>query len=226
LDRKNRTTTHIRQQGFSIEQDEIQQMLNKLRTQVKKDDYCVFSGSLPLNCPQDLYNHLILTCKKNFARCVLDTSGVPLQEGIKARPYIIKPNLEELAFLLDDASLLNLDFIRPRYDIEILRQKVLNLINEEISHLLITLGENGALCISKSKTLYGNVRIEDAINTIGSGDSFLGGFLYGVSQNEELQTSFRYAIACGAANCLKKEPGFFELKDVSNLLSRVKIIEI
>src|SRR6185503_3214236 len=45
--------------------------------------------------PADYYAHLIRLAKKDNVQTVLDSSGEPFLEGLKAKPYLIKPNVRE-----------------------------------------------------------------------------------------------------------------------------------
>ena len=63
-------------------------------------DVVVLSGSLPKDWPDDTYRHLVEAAKKTGARVVLDASGAALVEGVKARPDVIKPNVEECEVLV------------------------------------------------------------------------------------------------------------------------------
>ena len=59
----------------------------------------VLAGSLPKGAPQDTYRVWTSACKKAGARVFLDADGALLAEGLKAAPYLIKPNDDELSRL-------------------------------------------------------------------------------------------------------------------------------
>jgi fructose-1-phosphate kinase PfkB-like protein len=68
--------------------------------------------------------------------------------------------------------------------------------------------------------------VEKVIDTVGSGDSFLAGFVLNYIKNIDLENCFKCAIACGAANTLVPGPGIFFKKDVEKLLKKVEITKI
>lgn len=63
-------------------------------------DTLVAAGSLPPGLAAYTYARLLAPCAARGVRCVLDASGEALRAGLAARPWLIKPNLAELAGLL------------------------------------------------------------------------------------------------------------------------------
>ena len=201
-------------------------MLKLLQTNVNKGDFVVFSGSIPSNVEYDIYFRLIDISKKIGSTSILDTNGVPLIKGIKAKPEIIKPNLLELSQILNNPEINKLVFSDIFKSCKLIVKKAKTLLNEELKIILVTLGENGAILIKDGITLYGNVKVENVIDTVGSGDSFLAGFALNYFEKKELYDCFKNAIACGAANTLIPGPGIFKLGDVKKIIKNVKIFEL
>ena len=222
----NKTTTHIREFGFHVNKSEAQELIQSIENSVKESDICVFCGSLPLNLEDDIYYRLIMSCNEKGASCVLDTSGKALLEGIKANPKIIKPNLVELSQIIDDPNLNRVDFSNIHIACKTIVRRAKPLLNNELEIVLTTLGDKGAILLTKEKILYGNVVVDKVIDTVGSGDSFLAGFVLNQAFNKDLIECFKCAIACGAANTLTLGPGIFHIEDVKRLLKKVEIKEI
>ena len=220
------TTTHIREIGFDLTDKNLENLTKKLKSNLKKNDICVFCGSIPPNIRSNIYFDLINLCKSKKAICVLDSNDQPLIEGIKSNPKIIKPNLLELSQVLNDPKLNELDFSNIKEAINVIIRKSKQLLNDELEIILVTLGNKGAILISNNLTLYGNVVVKNAIDPVGSGDSFLAGFILNYLKKMDLEVCFKCAIACGAANSLIPGPGIFNKKDVENLLKKVEIIKI
>lgn len=222
----NKTTTHIREMGFNVNAGELLLLIQSLENSVKEGDICVFCGSLPPNLEEDIYDKLITSCNEKGASCVLDTSGNALLEGIKANPKIIKPNLVELSQILKDPNLNRVDLSNIDNACKIIVERANLLLNNELEIVLITLGDKGAIFLSEDKVLYGNVIVDNVIDTVGSGDSFLAGFVLSYALNKDLKECFKHAIACGAANTLTLGPGIFHAEDVRRLLKKIEIKEI
>ena len=100
------------------------------------------------------------------------------------------------------------------------------LLNKDLKIILLTLGEKGAICLTESEAYYGNVKIENAIDTVGSGDAFLAGFIYKFLRGREIVECFKCAIASGAANTLIPGPGILKKEIVSELLKKVELVNL
>jgi len=222
-DPRNKTTTHIREKGFDVNEGELLNFYQTLQNNVEEGDICVFSGSLPSNLSNSIYFELINFCHKMGASCILDSSGDALIYGIKANPEIIKPNLVELSQILDKSELNTLDFQDIHETCITLFKNARTLLNEKLKIILITLGDKGALCETKDCHIYGNVKINHPIDTVGSGDSFLSGFITSFFLKKNITECFKMAIACGAANTLIPGPGFFKKQDVKDLYDKIKL---
>jgi sugar/nucleoside kinase (ribokinase family) len=63
---------------------------------------------------------------------------------------------------------------------------------------VIKLGAEGAMLQNSAKTIFASTLRVNVLDTIGAGDSFDAGFLYGYLNHWELEKSLRLATACGA----------------------------
>lgn len=224
IDPLNNTTTHIREKGFSVGSEGIERLKSLIKSKVKKNDYCVFGGSIPAGVNTDIYYDLIKLAKTEEAVCILDSSGPALTRGLDAKPDIIKPNLTELAQILEDTTLAQLKFNQPIKDANNIIQKAKTLRTEKLTLILITLGKKGAILLSKQNSYFGWINLnKEVIDTVGAGDSFLAGFLIPYSNGKDLKKCLKYAISTGAASCLKIGPGVFKKIDQEELLKDVKV---
>jgi 1-phosphofructokinase family hexose kinase len=215
------TTTHIREKGFKLHEKDIEILEDLIDINIEEGDIIVFSGSIPPNVKEDIYYDFINLCKSKDGITVLDTSTSALINGIKANPTIIKPNLLELSQILNKSELNNLDLSDYATACKILIKEARPLLNEDLKIILITLGENGAICLTKSEAFYGNVKIENVVDTVGSGDAFLAGFIFSFSSGKDNFESLKCAIASGAANTLIPGAGILKKEEVKELLKNV-----
>jgi len=222
----NKTTTHIRERGFQLNKNKIQEMKKILEKEIEKEDLYIFSGSIPPNMDDNIYYELIQLCKKKGAICALDSSGKALINGLKASPHIIKPNLIELSQILDLEEFKSLKFKKLEKDCHKIIKNTKPLLREGIEIILITLGSKGAIILTSKYASYGKIEIKNVIDTVGSGDSFLGGFLVKYIQGKSLEECFKYALAAGAANTQKYGPGIFDSDLVNQLINRIELIKI
>jgi sugar/nucleoside kinase (ribokinase family) len=76
-------------------------------------------------------------------------------------------------------------------------------LGSRVEALAIKLGAAGALGVSASqKVRVASIQVQ-VVDTVGAGDSFDAGFLYGYLHNWELERTLRFACACGALSTQK-----------------------
>ncbi len=174
------------------------------------------SGSLLKGIDPLLYNYLIEESHKQGIKFILDTSGKTLLSGIRAKPFLIKPNKEELEFVLNKKLETEVDIINAAKD----------LISRGAENVIVTLGSNGALFITADKIYRGTFPKVIVKNTVGSGDSTVGGFAYALSQDKPLVECFKLGLGCGTTNAMLDSTGTIDLKTLNDILLEIKIEEI
>ncbi|WP_107841023.1 1-phosphofructokinase [Metasolibacillus meyeri] len=208
--------TELLEQGPIVQAKEWQQMLTWIEQQAEQSDYFVLSGSLPKGLPAKTYATIIERLKKKGIRVVLDTSAEALFEGVQAIPYAIKPNEEELAQLLGKVIESEQDLIQAGERLRALG----------IEHICFSLGAKGALFINE----FGVFRVDapkiEVVNTVGSGDSFLGGLTYKLAQGATYSEAYKWAVACGSANASEKDIAKVHLHVVEDFVQKLKITKI
>ena len=72
-------------------------MIQKLDEKLNQGDILVLAGSIPAGISPDIYKELTIRYKEKGVKVFLDADGESFAEGIKASPYLIKPNIDELS---------------------------------------------------------------------------------------------------------------------------------
>ena len=150
---------------------------------------------------------MIETLQAKGERCVLDADGETLMEGIKARPFMIKPNEYELERLVG----------RPLKDEKEILQAARDLCAAGIGIVAVTLGGRGALVAASGEAYWLEAPPVDAKSKVGAGDSFIAGFLYDWAQAGTLETAARSGVAAGTAAVMKEGTHLFNLIDYEKL---------
>ncbi|URZ14945.1 1-phosphofructokinase [Clostridium felsineum] len=205
--------TEILEPGPEVTEEEQEEFYKVYEKLLCKSNIIVASGSAPRNVPKDVYKKLIERANRSDKKFLLDTSGDLLKEGIEAKPFLIKPNKDELEMLTGKAIVNEKDIID--------HIKILN--SRGIKCVIVSLGAGGSL-ISFNKKIY-KVFIPKvkAVNPVGSGDSLVGGFAVGLHRNYDIEKIIALASACGTANAMIKETGWVELNTVKDIMDKVKI---
>ena len=193
------------------------QKLEKIIEQLAQDvKLFVLSGSLPGDAPVASYRSLTEILKKYGCKVFLDTSGEALAEGLKAQPYAVKPNLEELEQIVGHSLDQEQDIIKA----------VEKLVEGGIAKVVVSLGQKGALLAAQKQLLRVRAPEIKASSTVGAGDALVAGLVYAELMEMSLAEQARWATAVAAASVAQPgtQPGKFE--EVTKLLPFIEIQEM
>jgi len=209
-------TTDLNEQGFYIQEEKLSQLKEMMHTMSRGSHFTVFSGSIPKGLPDSIYKELILEGTGD-TKAVLDADGELLTEGIKAGPYMIKPNLHELETAFG-VKLESTDKI-----ILFCRELIKNY---QIRLILVSMGAKGALLITEEECFYSSPVDVVVKSTVGAGDSMIAGMLFGIEQGLSLEEAFGYATACGTLAVTKEGTQSFSLEEVKQMYKKVIVTRI
>ena len=209
---KTETETEINCQGPKISKTEKEEFLDKIR-KIKSDDFVILSGSVPSNLGNDFYMTIIEILNKNGVKFTLDSSGETFSKSLKYKPFLIKPNKDELK-----------EYARREFKNN---QEIVNYVRENLvdkaEHVIISLGGEGALYIDKKFSLFAYpLRVKDnVVNTVGAGDSVVAGFVNYMLKHNDVERAFRFAVACGTATSFSEDIG--ELNFIEKIYNKLVI---
>lgn len=210
------SSTEFLEPGAEVYADEVQTFLEQFPQIVNESDVITISGSVPKGIGTDMYGKLISMAKEKGKKIILDTSGDLLKEGIKACPTMIKPNTDEIEALLG-ISVNNMDEV-------IVSAKKLQAMGIEV--VVVSLGKDGALVVTKDAVYQGKPPKIETVNTVGCGDSMVAAFAVGFARGYAIEETLKYAVAVSAANALTMATGHYEVEDRDRLLAGVEIIKL
>lgn len=72
------------------------------------------------------------------------------------------------------------------------------LLERGVQNVIVTLGSNGALIVTKELTKHIPSFKVNVVDTTAAGDAFIGGFATALLQEKSLEESVKYGCACGA----------------------------
>ena len=193
-----------------IASEELDALFNRL-DQLVEGDILVLAGSIPSTLPKDLYLQIQKRVSKKNVKVVVDTSGKALLEAIKNKPFLIKPNNHEIEEIFN---------VKINSEKELIKygKKLVSLGAENV---IISMAGDGALLITKDGVFKGNAPKGEVKNSVGAGDSLVGGFLAKYVETKDLIASFKNGIASGSASAFSLDLALAE--DVNKLLPIIKI---
>ena len=186
--------TALNGQGPQLSEAELAALFNKLR-RLTQDDVLVLAGSIPASLPDNIYEQILELLQPVGTRVVVDATGDLLLKVLKYRPFLIKPNHEELGEFFGRGPLLTEEEILAA------AQK---LQQQGARNVLVSRGANGALLLDENGKLHKQSSPKGTlVNSVGAGDSMVAGFLAGYLQTQDYDAALRLGVAAGSASAFK-----------------------
>ena len=213
IDPVKRENTDINEPGPAVSAELLERFREKLGSKILPGDIVILSGSLPAGVDRGLYGKWTSYFRSLGACVYLDADGEPMQKGMAALPYMIKPNNDELAALLG----------KEKLSIEEMVFEGQRLHDTGIEEIVISLGGDGALFVSKDGCYRAEGLTVPVKSTVGAGDSVVAAMAYGQSQNLGREEKIRLAVAIGAASVMQSGTQPPEAGLVWELAQQVKL---
>lgn len=194
---ENGASGEILEQGPVISEAEALSFLQSFEKALEKYDIIAVSGSLPKGLDSQFYCKMIECAKKQGKKIIVDTSGQTLKDVIKAKPYMVKPNRDELSAYLGKT-------IESLSDVA---DSLKALKEEGIEIPLVSLGKDGAMAYVDGRTYKFTTPAVNVKNTVGSGDSTIAGIVTGLDRGMNIIDSIRLGMASGTANTQFEQTG-------------------
>jgi 1-phosphofructokinase family hexose kinase len=184
------------------------------------------SGSLPPGLPPNLYQRLVVLSSQRGARVIIDASGEVLQYAIMARPWAVKVNGEELMAVDNtlsekgDCTGTQSESYSPYYRYV---HAATALLARGVEHVVVTLGDNGALYIGQVGKLHISALPVRVVNPTGSGDVFLAGLAAELQRTDSWPDALRLASVVAGLAASHLEPDIGPNPDLKPLLAQVEM---
>lgn len=166
FDESNRTMSELNDKGCPVSEDAVNRMIDRIVSHFKDAELLVLAGSVPPGVPADIYKILLEKAKDYDLPVILDASGALLLNGIEGKPWLIKPNIDELSATLG----------REFHSREEIIQAAREIVARGIPYVCVSLGPDGALLIGEKEALYSPAPDVKVRGLQGAGDSLVAGF--------------------------------------------------
>ena len=206
--------TELNEVGPTVTAEDLDLFVDLAIDCFRKSAYVVLSGSLPKGCPADFYRTLMEMAAP--VPCILDTSGEAFLEGVKARPFLIKPNHHELAAAVG----------HPLHTLEEIRAAARLFVAQGIRHVVVSMGKDGALYVGREGELLAPEIPVKVCSTVGAGDALVGGLVYGLVKHGNMREALRAGAAAGTASVMTEGTQLIVPADFQRLMGQVQIQEL
>ena len=201
--------TALNGNGPETTEEDINKLLEKIE-KIKKEDIVILAGNIPRCINNDIYEIICKTLEKNNVTFVVDATKELLMNVLKYKPFLIKPNKEELEETFKEK-------IETKEEIIVHAKKLQQMGAQNV---LISLGGEGAILVTtEGKEYYSKAPKGKVLNTVGAGDSMVAGFMAGYTQSGDFEQAFKMGIATGSASSFSMNLATAE--EVANLLKEI-----
>ena len=212
----HKTQTEFLEPGVVVSEEEQRAFYLKYDELLKKCEVIAVSGSVPKGVGSDMYPRLVEMAKAAGKKIIVDTSGALLEEVVKAKPHMIKPNIDEIRMLTGKAILNREELVEAGIELQ----------KSGIERVVISLGAEGSLMFVEEGVYQARVPKIDAVNTVGCGDCMTAGFAISFEQHMEPEEALRFASATSSASAMREETGYFVKEDMETLYHQIQIEKI
>ena len=201
--------TRISQRGFTASKETLEEIKRCL--DLKKDDVLTVTGRLPDGISAIDMKDMLIGFKARGVLIVIDSKSFTLDDINDIKPWLIKPNREEIACYIDAASdeLHNPEAIKKNRNL---------FSNIKAENLLITLDADGAALITDGKVYAKSAPKIDTVSTIGAGDSAIAGFIASKFVGDPAEASLKRAIAFGSAAAMTDGSNPPKIEDIKKII--------
>jgi 6-phosphofructokinase 2 len=172
----------------------------------------VCGGSVPPGLPVDVYSIIIHKARRHGIKTVLDSSGIYLKEGIKARPFLIKPNKHEAEELLGRLLASEKEIL----------EAAIEMVRMGARTAVISLGKDGVVAADRYELVKAVPPPVTAVSTVGAGDSAVAGLAIALARGDTLIKACKLAVAMGTAAVLTPGTMLAHRADVDRILPLVR----
>jgi len=194
LEADTEIATELVENATAVTAGELADFQSAFRESATAADVIILAGSLPAGTPETYYRDLITGID---ARVIIDGRGAELAAALKAAPFLIKPNREELARTVGRELTSDDDLVAA--------MRELNAAGAQ--WVLVTQGAHAVWLTSTTECLRFQPPTITPVNPIGSGDSLAAGIGWGLANGDDISRAVQLGIAAGVENALQLLPG-------------------
>ncbi len=212
LDRSTGVVTEINESGAPVDASALARVNGLIDAAAREGEFVALTGSLPPGVDDDFYRRAIE--RNPRARFVLDCDGARLREGIRARPFLIKPNRDELSQLCGCELGGRADIVR----------RARELCAAGVRWVAVSLGGEGALLVGAREAYFAPALDLPVRSTVGAGDSMVAGLMHGFAQDGSAVTALKWGAACGNASVITEGTRLIDVEALPRLIDAISVV--
>jgi 1-phosphofructokinase family hexose kinase len=216
IDRGSRKITELVENGQPLTAEELAAFRDAYAEEAARAEVAILIGSLPSGTPASYYRELV---ERTPCPAVLDFRGEGLLACLDLKPFVVKPNREELTQTVG----------RPLETDDELLQAMQSLNRRGAQWVIVTQG-SGPAWITTEKAAWRAHPIpmapQDVVNPIGCGDAFTAAIACAIHEGRDLLDGVRLGLAAAHANLRQLCQCRFDPTGVRDRANDVRIEEL
>jgi 1-phosphofructokinase family hexose kinase len=214
VDPDSRHSTAVNEAGPTVGAADWARLQNDVVAQAARAECVSVSGSLPPGSPPQALAALLRNVRAAGPAVWVDTSGPALLEALSVSGLHLKVNAAEAGAVLG----------REVATIDTAMDAATSLRTlSRAAKVVITLGARGAVLVNEAGRWHVAPPAIIAVNTVASGDAFLGGLLCAALRKLDAPEALRWGAAAGAANAASSGGARFTLEGFHARLAEARV---
>jgi 1-phosphofructokinase len=216
LTEQNGEVTDLNFSGFTVSKDNWAQFAQDSLVWLKDFDMVAVSGSLPAGIELEAFGEWMKQLTTQCKQVVFDSSRQAFEIGLKASPWLIKPNDKELEIWAGKPLKTRDQIIAAAQD----------LVQKGIQNVVVSLGSKGALWVTNKEIWLAEPPVCKVVSTVGAGDSMVAGLMYGQLRQQSIDKTLRLASAIAALSVGQSNVGVSNHDELSKMMDKVILTKI
>ncbi|MFH4664928.1 1-phosphofructokinase [Vibrio cidicii] len=199
--------------GVTVSSADILAFEQTLQRLMADHQYFVFAGSLPQGVSPEQCAKWIALLQSEGKNVLFDSSRAALKAGLEAKPWLIKPNDEELS-----------EFVgQPLTSREACQNAAQSLATKGIANVVVSMGAEGVMWLNDQQWLCAQPPKMAVVSTVGAGDTLVAGLCWGHMQQMPKAELLKFATALSAMAVTQVGVGLTSQQELENIQQRTQV---
>ncbi len=187
--------------GPTPSEDDIEQLFQKIYSYGSKDkngnhNLVCFCSRFPKRMTDELFDKYFKEMNERGINFMVDAYGHTLLHALQYGPELIKPNDEETEDTLG----------RKLNSVEDAKEAANEFVKLGAKNAIVSLGDKGAVIADQGGAcIFVPCPKGQVVNTVGSGDSMVAGYVYGYEKGFSTEDKIKLAVCCGSASAFSDD---------------------
>jgi 1-phosphofructokinase family hexose kinase len=208
----NHKQTRLSFPGPKIRPVEKKQLFDLIKEE-RRTSLLVVGGSLPEGFGHRDLNRLVSIANERNVLSIVDCPADVMRGVLSAKPFMIKPNLEEFHALTGSNA----------HSINSVRKEARKLL-DQVRIVCVSSVEGGALLVTRETSFFGRIPNVKIKSTVGAGDSMVGAMAAQLfCNNFSGETLLRWGLAASAATLSHSGTAMGTAREIRRLFNSTEV---